>query len=122
MVSDLTYVRVNSKWNYICLFVDIFNRQIVGYSVGKNKNAELVYRALAGIKVNLKKIKIFHSDRGSEFNNYIIDEALGTFGISQSLSRKGNPYDNAVAESTFKIFKTEFINIRIFKSYRIFEK
>ena len=56
---------------------------------------------MAGIKVNLKKIKIFHSDRGSEFNNYIIDEALGSFGISQSLSRKGNPYDNAVAESTF---------------------
>ena len=98
LVSDLTYVRVNSKWNYICLFVDIFNRQIVGYSVGRKKNAELVYRALAGIKVNLKKIKIFHSDRGSEFNNHIIDEALDTFGISRSLSKKGNPYDNAVAD------------------------
>ena len=116
LVSDLTYVRVNSKWNYICLFVDIFNRQIVGYSVGRKKNAELVYRALAGIKVNLKKIKIFHSDRGSEFNNHIIDEALDTFGISRSLSRKGNPYDNAVAESTFKIFKTEFINNSIFST------
>ena len=116
LVSDLTYVRVNSKWNYICLFVDIFNRQIVGYSVGRKKNAELVYRALAGIKVNLKKIKIFHSDRGSEFNNHIIDEALDTFGISRSLSRKGNPYDNAVAESTFKIFKTEFINNSIFNT------
>ena len=56
---------------------------------------------MAGIKVNLKRIKIFHSDRGSEFNNYVIDEALDTFGISRSLSRKGNPYDNAVAESTF---------------------
>ena len=116
LVSDLTYVRVNSKWNYICLFVDIFNRQIVGYSVGRKKNAELVYKALAGIKVNLKRIKIFHSDRGSEFNNYVIDEALDTFGISRSLSRKGNPYDNAVAESTFKIFKTEFINNSIFKT------
>ena len=101
LVSNLTYVRVNSKWNYICLFVDIFNRQIVGYSVGRKKNAELVYRAQARIKVNLKKIKIFHRERGSEFNNHIIDEALGTFGISRSLSRKGNPYDNAVAESTF---------------------
>lgn len=63
MVSDLTYVWVNSKWNYICLFVDIFNRQIVGYSVGRKKSVELVYRALAGIKVNLKKIKMFHSDK-----------------------------------------------------------
>lgn len=116
LVSDLTYVRVNNKWNYICLFVDVFNRQIVGYSVGIKKNAELVYKALAGIKGNLKKIKIFHSDRGSEFNNQFIDEALAGFGIKRSLSRKGNPYDNAVAESTFKIFKTEFINNSIFNT------
>lgn len=116
LVSDLTYVRVKSKWNYICLFVDVFNRQIVGYSVGRKKNAELVYKALAGIKVNLKKIKIFHSDRGSEFNNHIIDQALDVFQIKRSLSRKGNPYDNAVAESTFKIFKTEFINNSIFST------
>ena len=66
--------------------------------------------------MNLKKIKIFHRERGSEFNNHIIDEALGTFGISRSLSRKGNPYDNAVVESTFKIFKTEFINNSIFST------
>lgn len=116
LVSDLTYVRVNGKWNYICLFVDIFNRQIVGYSVGRKKNAELVYKALTRIKVNLKKVKIFYSNRGSEFNNQIINEALDTFGITRSLSRKGNPYDNEVAESTFKIFKTEFVNMSIFKT------
>ncbi len=43
IVSDLTYVRVNKKWNYICVFVDLFNREIIGYSVGKNKDALLVY-------------------------------------------------------------------------------
>ncbi len=89
---------------------------LIGYSVAREKNAELVYKALAGIKVNLKRIKIFHSDRGSEFNNHVIDQALDTFGIKRSLSRKGNPYDNAVAESTFKIFKTEFINNSIFST------
>jgi putative transposase len=78
------------RWNYICLFVDVFNRQIVGHSVGRKKNAELVYRALAGIKVNLKRIKIFHSDRGSEFNNHIIDQALDAFQIKWSLSKKRN--------------------------------
>ena len=76
----------------------------------------MVYKALTRIKVNLKEVKIFHSDRGSEFNNQIIDKALDTFGITRSLSRKGNPYDNAVAESTFKIFKTEFVNMSIFKT------
>ncbi len=76
LVNDLTYIRVNNKWNYICLFVDVFNRQIVGQGVGRKKNAELVYKTLKGTKVDLKKIKIFHSDSGSEFNNHVIDETL----------------------------------------------
>ena len=75
-VSDLTYIRVYNKWNYICLFVDVFNRQIAGHGAGRKKNAELVYKTLKGTKVNLKKIKIFHSDSGSEFNNHVIDETL----------------------------------------------
>jgi putative transposase len=57
-----------------------------------------------------------HCDRGSEFNNYVIDQAFETFKISRSLSRKGNPFDNAVVESTFKKFKTEFINNSIFST------
>ena len=109
LVSNLTYVRVNSKWNYICLFVDIF------VQCRKKKECRTSIQS-PGKDKSVKKIKIFHSERGSEFNNHIIDEALGTFGISRSLSRKGNPYDNAVAESTFKIFKTEFINNSIFST------
>ncbi len=50
VVSDLTYVRVDKKWHYICLFIDLFNRELIGYSTGKNKDAHLVYRALASIK------------------------------------------------------------------------
>src|SRR5213080_1379506 len=50
IVSDLTYVRVDKKWHYICVFVDLFNREIIGYSTGPNKDALLVYRALASIK------------------------------------------------------------------------
>lgn len=49
IVSDLTYVRVNGKWHYVCLFVDLFNREIIGYSAGKHKTAGLVYKALASI-------------------------------------------------------------------------
>ncbi|EUJ35659.1 IS3 family transposase, partial [Brochothrix campestris] len=52
----------------------------------------------------------FHTDRGKEFDNRLIDEALETFNIQRSLSMKGCPYDNAVAEATFKVFKTEFAN------------
>jgi transposase InsO family protein len=116
VVSDLTYVRVDKKWQYICVFVDLFNREIIGYSTGRHKNALLVYRALASIKTDLRKIGLFHTDRGSEFKNKLIDDALATFNIQRSLSMKGCPYDNAVAEATFKIIKTEFIKGRHFDS------
>lgn len=110
VVSDLTYVRVGTKWNYICILVDLFNREIIGYSAGVNKDASLVYRAFTGVKNRLDDITLFHTDRGNEFKNKIIDDLLRAFNIKRSLSMKGCPYDNAVAEATFKIFKTEFSN------------
>lgn len=109
VVSDLTYVRVNKKWNYVCFLVDLFNREIIGYSCGPNKDAKLVYKAFAKVKTRLNDITLFHTDRGNEFKNKLIDDVLDTFKIKRSLSMKGCPYDNAVAEATFKIFKTEFV-------------
>ena len=116
VVSDLTYVRVGNKWNYICILVDLFNRELIGYSSGKNKDANLVYNAFASVKTNLSTIKVFHTDRGNEFKNNLIEETLKSFNIDRSLSMKGCPYDNAVAEATFKIMKTEFINNTVFHS------
>jgi putative transposase len=110
LVSDLTYVRVGKCWNYVCFLIDLYNREIVGYSAGERKDAALVQRAFASVKRPLESVKIFHTDRGSEFKNVDIDELLNEFQITRSLSQKGNPYDNAVAESTFKILKTELIN------------
>jgi putative transposase len=114
IVSNLTYVRINQKWHSVCVFVDLFNREIIGYSAGPNKDVSLVYRAFSSIKVDLRKIQLFHTDRGSEFKNKLIDDALETFNIQRSLSMKGCPYDNAVAEATFKIIKTEFVKGRYF--------
>lgn len=116
VVSDLTYVRVNYKWNYVCVLIDLYNREIIGFSAGRHKNAELVYDAFASIKGDLNKIQMFHTDRGSEFKNQLIDEMLDVFQIKRSLSMKGCPYDNAVAESNFKMFKTEFVKGRNFDS------
>ncbi|MCM3729882.1 IS3 family transposase [Neobacillus cucumis] len=110
LVSDLTYVRVGQYWNYVCFLIDLYNREIVGYSAGERKDAALVQRAFASVKRPLENVKIFHTDRGSEFKNVDIDELLNEFQITRSLSQKGNPYDNAVAEATFKILKTELIN------------
>ena len=69
----------------------------------------------------MNNINIFHTDRGNEFKNKIIDEVLTTFNIDRSLSKKGCPYDNAVAEATYKIIKTEFAFNRIFESFEELE-
>ncbi|WP_416150693.1 IS3 family transposase [Salipaludibacillus sp. HK11] len=114
IVSDLTYVRVQQKWHYICVLVDLYNREIIGYSAGSHKSAELVQRAFASVKYNLHRLELFHTDRGSEFKNKLIDQALKTFDIKRSLSEKGTPHDNAVAEATFKTIKTEFVRGAVF--------
>lgn len=115
IVTDLTYVQVAGKWNYICLLIDLFNREIVGYSCGKHKTAELVRKAFIKLQFPLKDIYLLHSDRGKEFMNQILDEMLDLFDIERSLSAKGCPYDNAVAEATYKSLKTEFVNQFKFK-------
>ena len=116
IVSNLTYDRVGNDWNYICVLLGLHNREIVGYSCGRRKDAQLVYDALATVKSNLNSFSIFHTDRGSEFKNYLIDDLLKEFNIRRSLSAKGCPYDNAVAEAQFKIIKTEFMRFRRFKN------
>ncbi len=109
IVSDLTYVRVGKHWNYVCTIMDLHNREIIGYSVGPHKNATLVYKAFSSIKHDLSRIGLFHTDRGKEFINKQIDSLLSAFDIKRSLSHKGTPYDNAVAEANFKSLKFEFI-------------
>lgn len=56
VVTDLTYVRVNYKWNYVCVLVDLFNREIIGYSTGIHKYSQLVYDAFAPVQTDLRKI------------------------------------------------------------------
>ena len=121
VVSDLTYVNVKGKWNYICLIIDLYNREIIGYVAGKQKTADLVYKAFSKIKCDLSNINVFHTDSGSEIKNKIIDEVLQIFKIERSLSKKGCPYDNAVSKATYKIIKTEFTFNRIFKSFEELE-
>lgn len=88
IVSDLTYVQVGNQMNYICTLLDLHNREVIGRSCGKCKNPELVYQAFASVKQNLATIHYFHTDRGSEFDNYLIEEVLKVFNIKRSLSKK----------------------------------
>ncbi len=116
LVSDLTYVRVGDKWHYICTIIDFYNREIIGYSCGPHKTAQLVLEAFASIPRGLHEVGIFHTDRGSESKNKSLDALLETFEITRSLSHKGTPYDNAVAEATYKTIKTEFVSKEQFET------
>jgi len=108
VVSDLTYLKCAGRWHYLCLLMDLHDRKIIGSAIGRQKDARLVRTAFYGVQADLRKISIFHTDRGSEFKNKVIDEIIDAFGISRSLSNKGSPIDNAVAESMYNIVKTEF--------------
>lgn len=114
VVSDLTYVRVGERWAYICLLLDLGAQEIIGYSADKHKDAELVRKAFVSVKGNLLNIRMFHTDRGREYDNMLIDDLLACFQISRSLSIKGCPYDDVAAESTFKMIKAEFVYRRRF--------
>lgn len=97
----------------------LYNREIIGYEAAKHKTAELVYKAFGRIKHNLKNINVFHTDRGNELKNKLIEDVLKTFNIGRSLSKKGCPYDNVVAEATYQIIKRNFN--RIFESFKELE-
>lgn len=89
VISDLTYVRVSERWHYVCLFIDIFNREIIGHSVGENKTANFVCEAIASIFANLNNIQMFYTKRGKESDKKLIDDVLEIFNIQCSLSMKG---------------------------------
>ncbi|MBT2571155.1 DDE-type integrase/transposase/recombinase [Planococcus sp. ISL-110] len=61
-------MKVGGRWNYICFLLDLYNREIVGYSLGERKDAALVQRAFASVKGDLGAVKLFHTDRESEFS------------------------------------------------------
>ena len=109
LASDLTYVRVGGKWAYACLLIDLADRGITGHSAGRARDASLVLGAFATLDFPLTDVQTFRTDRGGEFDNAKIDGLLDVFDIGGSLSRKGDPYDNAVVESTNRLLKKELI-------------
>ncbi|SDC60579.1 Integrase core domain-containing protein [Pelagirhabdus alkalitolerans] len=86
-----------------------YHNEIISHSSGRRKGAVLVHRVFASVQENLYDFQMFHTDRGSEFKNVLIDEVLHTFNKERLLSHKGTPYDNALTESTFKTIKIEFV-------------
>ena len=102
-------MRVGGEWAYVCLLAGLANRGITGHSAGRARDASPVLGAFATLGFPLTGVEVFHTDRGGGFDNAKIDGLLDVFDIGGSLSGKGNPYGNAVVESTNRLLKKELI-------------
>jgi len=110
--TDITYIPTKSGWVYLCVFLDLCSRKIVGWSVSKNMKTELVLNALedACTKRNPSDNLIIHSDQGSQFGSNDFRQYLKKNKFIQSMSRRGNCWDNACVESFFRLIKVEELN------------
>ena len=115
-VSDITYVKVNGCFHYVCVVIDLFSRKVISYSISNRMNEKLVmdtFNKAFSIR-NQPKNLIFHSDRGSQYTSKNFRKLLDECNVMQSFSAKGYPYNNAVAESFFKFLKLEELNRQTF--------
>lgn len=120
-VSDITYIRVNDQWNYLTTILDLADRKIVGWSLSEDMTTQNTVLKAWLVARNNRKICdgiIFHSDRGIQYASNKTKTILGkNTKVIQSMSRKGNCWDNAVAESFFKTIKYECLYRYYFQSY-----
>lgn len=110
-LSDITYIRTYEGWAYLAAILDVFSRKIVGWALDRSMGEALVHQAL-GMALSYRNPSvglIFHSDQGRQYAARSVRLRLKYEGILQSMSRKGNCYDNAMMESFFSTLKRELI-------------
>lgn len=110
-VSDITYVAVTGGFVYVAVILDAWSRKVVGYAIGRSIDARL---SVAALKAAIERRKpppgcVHHSDRGSQYAARAYRDLLAEHGFVGSMGRRGNPYDNAKAESFMKTMKVEAV-------------
>jgi putative transposase len=108
-VTDITYISTSEGWLYLAAVIDLFSRRVVGWSMGSMITTDLVIKALLNAiwRRRPKSKVIVHSDQGSQFSSDAWNRFCRDHNIEQSMSRRGNCYDNAVMESFFSSLKKE---------------
>ncbi len=119
-LSDISYIATAEGWLYLCVVIDLYSRKVVGWSMSTRLKTDLVLQALMMALMRRKPPEgmIFHSDRGSQYCSHAFRGRLARYRLRQSMSRKGDCWDNAPAESFFKTLKTELCGDRAFQSRR----
>jgi putative transposase len=110
--TDISYVRTMEVWVYLAVVIDLYSRRVVGWAVANHMRTELALDAL-NMALRSREIEpglIHHSDRGSQYASHDYQNILKQHGAISSMSRKGNCWDNAVAESFFATIKNELID------------
>lgn len=118
-VTDISYIKTTQGTLYLSVIRDLFDNSIVAYKTGTKQNVNLVLSTISAAK---KKEKVtaelqLHSDQGFQYTSHSYFKLTQSYGIIQSMSRRGNPYDNALAENFFSILKTECIYRTKLKTY-----
>ena len=113
-MGDITYIPTGEGWLYLAIVKDLCTRKIVGYAFSDRIDTRLTLAALDMAYRRRKPAQglIFHSDRGVQYAARGYRERLEAYGIRQSMSRRGDPYDNAVAENFFSCLKCELIHLK----------
>lgn len=111
--SDVTYLWTKSGWLYLAVTLDLCSRRVVGWSMAERLDKNLVLKCLAAAAQRRSNYQgvIHHSDRGKEYACAPFREALGCYGMRQSMSKKGDCWDNAVVESFFHTLKSELTDL-----------
>lgn len=119
-VTDITYIRTWQGWLYLAVVMDVFSRKIVGWSTRPTIARELILDAvMIAVRRRRPKQALIHSDQGSQYGSDDWRRFCKTNGLEPSMSRKGNCWDNAVAESFFSSLKKERIKKHIYKNREI---
>ena len=110
-VTDITYIRTYEGWLYLAVVLDLFSRQVIGWSMSSRIDRELAMNALsmAVRRRQTKNMVMVHSDQGSQFSSYDWRDFLDAHNLQQRTGLRGNYHDNAVAESFFQLLKRERI-------------
>ena len=109
--GDITYIWAQGKWHYLAVVMDLYARRIVGWALSGSPDADLVTKALDMAYEQRGKPQglLFHSDQGSQYGSRHFRQRLWRYRIGQSMSRRGNCYDNSPMERVFRSLKTEWI-------------